>query len=126
MGFTLRAIVEGKVVIGPVLVGLAIGFILRSLGNQILKGVTIMVRDVIDRGLNGAMIFGKMSWSPLIGWQNRPARFVSPPEGAHPIPVFIIALLPIDRKVTQPVTALAQVPGFGNDDGRAERRVLLQ
>ena len=126
VGGAFRAVIAGEVVGVSVTVVLAVGeVVLVVVADEIIQRETIMRRDHVDARIRSAMIVGKDALAPGDAGGKFSQHIVAPPEAPHSVAKFSVQFAPVGGKISDLVTARAEVPGLGYELGAAEHRVLV-
>src|SRR5690606_36473525 len=124
VGLAFRTVIAGVVVLVSVVVVFAICFVMALLvGDEIAQGVAVMRGNEVDAGggtTRGMCVEVRAAGKAGSHFANG-LRFPAP-ELAHTVAIATIPFAPDRREVAHLITALAQVPGLGNqvhltDDG---------
>lgn len=114
---SLDAVIEGDVVRVAVGVLFSVGeVVFLVVADEVVQGEAVVRGDEIHAGGGSAAVVGEKVLAPRDagGELARDAR-VAPPETAHAVAEFSVQLGPVDREIADLITAVAEIPGFGDE-----------
>ena len=127
VGGPFGAAVPGAVVVAAVGVALEVGLVvLLVVGDQVVHREAVVGGDEVDAGHRGAPgVLIEVGGTGDAGGELAQRGGLSAPEVAHGVAVLPVPLAPQGREPAHVVTAVAHVPGLGDELDLGEHRVLV-